>query len=84
MKQLARLLFRSAILFLAAALFFAASTFWAASIQPSRRTARVLLIRRRRPPQPQLRGVPGFAGEILLVAGIALAARKILRLRLSD
>lgn len=79
-----KLLLRTAILFLAAALFFIASTFWARSIQPTPRTSRIFLVRQRRPPGPQLRRLPGFAGEILLLGALAFAGRKIAGLRLSD
>jgi hypothetical protein len=81
MKQTGRLLARLLLLAAAATIFAGLAALWAGSI-PSGNPRLELRARRHRPSEPQLRRLPGYAGELLLVSGIAFAGRKVLRLRL--
>jgi hypothetical protein len=49
---------------------------------PPERHRRFEEFRRRRPSGPAMRDSPSFVGEFLLVGGIALVGRKVLRVKL--
>ena len=79
MKTLARI----AILMLLAALFVELTGIYA-DFQPRSSHLRWEPERRRRAPEPHLDRAPSFLGEFVVIGLIALAGRKILRLRLVD
>ncbi len=69
----------------AAALFIGLSGIWARSIHAPRfKNFRGVAVELRRPPEPQFSALPKFLGEGLLIAVIAIAGRKLFRLRLAD
>jgi len=75
-----KILSRIGLLTFAAALAITLMWLWSEALRfPANPGGRM---RRHRPPEPQLARLPGFAGQAVIVVLIAVAGRKILRLRL--
>jgi hypothetical protein len=80
-----RILARLILVAIAAALFVGLAGLWARSIHAPRfKNFRGVPIEVRRPPEPQFSALPKFLGEGFLIAAIAIAGRKLFRLRLTD
>lgn len=76
----ARILARMALIAMAAALFMGLTGIYAHSLRQRSVTQRL----KRRGRGPQFRALPTFARQCAVFALIALAGRKVLRLRLTD
>ena len=79
MKLLARIAMIAAV----AALFIGLATVYA-DFRPRSPRLNFEAERRRRPSEPQWGRFPSFLGEFVVIGFIAIAGRKILRLRLVD